>query len=527
MGYPGAVHGRRRLSAALGVASVGACVWLFRVEAERLVLPILPFHGDCLDSIGGWADLARGDLPDPPERCPAPARGCEVATRLAGDPTIGLPARIIARRHAVGAECPRQDLPSDDLTLPPGVRRSLASARRGEAGEPWASEALALHGLWGDALIVRATLGDPDALDLTADLVRLDWGARGGAVDALGPQYGVGEAPPRWPGPGRAPADVLAAGLIAAAGKPERGPNAPPALQLAPGVPAPSDALDRLTGSGDATHALLAEAAAVRTFVGADRDRLEAALFSPASVGSPPGDVHGAFVAGGGSPGATALAAELVWAGAEAFWGDGRVTVRMSAEAGDVAWSLDGCTAPRRVVWTGDGGEGVSALSLALAERVGAWLRVGDVERAREAEALLLAGLPPPAPGRLAWVPRLFSGPAAPSAGPPWIAPVPRRVGRRTRAPVPAAVIAAPSAPDRRAIADAMGATRSPDELAVAAWAAWRAQDDDLARLLLRDPPPGEWPRYAWRMVAQALGEPSEPAVRPEGCAPALWAGPF
>lgn len=501
-------------------------MWLFRVEAERLVLPLLPFHGDCLDSVGGWADLARGDLPDPPERCPAPARGCEVAVRLAGDPSVGLAARIIARRHAVGAECPRQALPSEDLTLPPDIRRTLASARRSQAGEPWASEALALHGLWGDALIARAALGDPDALDLAADLVRLDSGAREGAVEALGPQYGVGEAPPRWPGPDRAPADVLGAGLIAAAGRPERGPNAPPVLELAPGVPAPADTLDRLTGSGDATHALLAEAAAVRRFVGADRERLEAALFSPASVGSPPGDVHGAFVAGGGSPGATALAAELVWAGTEAFWiGDSaRVTLRTRFEAGGAAWSLDGCTAPRRTEWTDVEGERVSALSLALAERVGAWLRVGDVERAREAEAALLAG--PPSSGQLAWAPRLFSGPAAPSAGPPWTLAPPRRPGRRSRAPVPAAVIAAPSAPDRHVIADAMVATRSPDELAVAAWAAWRAHDDDLARLLLRDPPPGEWPRYAWRMVAQALGEPSEPAVRPEGCAPALWAGP-
>jgi hypothetical protein len=516
------------LSAALGVASVGACVWLFRVEAERLVLPLLPFHGDCLDSVGGWADLARGDLPDPPERCPAPARGCEVAVRLAGDPTVGLPARIIARRHAVGAECPRQALPSDDLTLPPGIRRTLASERRDQAGEPWASEALALHGLWGDALIARAALGDPDALDLAADLVRLDSGAREGAVEVLGPQYGVGEAPPRWPGPARAPADVIAAGLIAAAGRPERGANAPPALELAPGVPAPADTLDRLTGSGDATHALLAEAAAVRRFVGADPERLEAALFSPASVGSPPGDVHGAFVAGGGSPGATALAAELVWAGTEAFWGDGRVTLRTSAEPGDVAWSLDGCTAPRRVGWTGAEGERVSALSLALAERVGAWLRVGDVERAREAEALLSAG-------RVAWAPRLFSGPSAPSAGPPWTVTPQRPSGRRSRSGVRPPVIAAPSAPvnaapgapDRRAIADAMVATRSADDLAVAAWAAWRAHDDELARLLLRDPPPGEWPRYAWRTVAQALGEPSEPAARPAGCAPALWAGPL
>ncbi len=521
------MHGRRRLFVAVGIASVGAGAWMGRLYAERVLLPVLPLHGECLDSIGGWADLARGDLPA--EACPAPRGSCEFALLLADDESVALPARIIARRHAIGADCPPQALQPADLTLPPDLRRARASARSQLSGEPWASEAIAIHGLWGDSVLVRAGLGDPDALDLAADLVLLDSGAVNGAAGAIGPPFGVGEAPTRWPGPQPPSEGVLHAALLDAAGRPERGANQPPTLELAPGTPAPADALDLLTGSGDATHALLAEAAAVQGFVGTDKARLEAALFSPASAGSAPGDVHGAFVAGGGSPGATALAAALVWGDVHAYWVEGDAAVAITTQWSPTAnlqnpwgaWQLDGCSAARRVDTAA--GQPASPLALALAERVGAWLRAGDVSRAREAEALLQTGQ-----GARPWAPRLFDGLGASAGGPPWVAPVPpapRRGSRRAASPVPTAVLAA--APDRRAVADALFQHASPDEVAVAAWAAWRAHDDELARMLLVEPPPGVWPRYAWRTVAQALGEPSEPAVRPEGCAPALWVGPF
>ncbi len=481
-----------RPTVVIGVA--GAALWLLHVRLEGAVLPWLPVHGACLDGVGGWADLARGKRPHPPclagareiDCCPAARGFCEPAETLASDVTLGLPIRVVARAHALSARCPAVTLPLDDVTLPPGTRRALALDTHGIVADPWNDEPIAIHGLWGDAIAERAYLGDGDALDLLADLVLLDGTYRPAAVRALA----------RDPGRG------LHRALILAAAHPQRYANTAPPLDLAPGQPAPSDALDALTGSGDATHALLVEAGAVRAFVGTDRVRLEAALFSPASAGSPPGDVHGAFVAGGGSPGATALAAALVWGAVDALWVPG-LGVQVGAEAppdapisesGASGWWLDGCSAPRRAEMTQIiDGQAASPLALALAERVGAWLRVGEWARARDAEALLQGAIVGPTPS---WAPRIFlSDDGGKTADP------------RTRA-------------------DLVAGTRTADELAVSAWAAHVGHDDDLARMLLRDPPSDPWPRYTWETVANALGEPSDPAVRPEGCPPPLWPGP-
>lgn len=515
------------MSVALGVASVVSGAWLGRLPVERVILPLLPLHGDCLDTVGGWADLARGDLPLPPAECPAAAGSCEPALMLAGDAEVGLGVRLVARRHAVEAGCPPQGLPPDDLTLAPAYRRAHATARSDLQGEPWGSEAIAIHGLWADAVVARAGLGDPDALDLAADIVRLDAGAREAAEAALGADSAVAGVAERWPGAPRSETDALAKRLIAAAGAPERGPNAAPPLQLAPGVPGPPDALDVLTGSGDATHALLAEVQAVRGFVGADRERLEAAVFSSVSAGSAPGDVHGAFVAGGGSPGATALAAELTWGEVATSWtGDAvRVDVPVSpgGAPGDVGgtWLLDGCLAPRRAdLAVTPHAVPVPALALALAERVGVLLRAGDAPGARSV-ALLLHG----AGARGRWAPPLFLESAPVSAGPPWAPPPPPRARGKRRFSVLPDLAPPPPAPDT-SLVDRFVAEHDVDQLAVAAWAAWQAQEPALARALLRTPPTDPWPRYAWRSVATALGEPTEAPVRPAGCSPALWAGP-
>lgn len=500
-----------------------------RLHAERAILPLLPWHGECLDSVGGWADLVRGDLPAPPcvgdgdqDCCPAAAGFCEPALLLADDAELSLPSRIAARRHALDAGCPPQALAQDDLTLPPDVRRRRAALAQGEGSEPWASEVLAVHGLWADALAERAVLGDPDALDLLADVVHVDRGAWPAAERALGECH-----PPSClalyvgrDGPAAA-ADSpgeLARRLKAASGPLERGPNIPPDLELGLGVPAPADALDALTGSGDATHAVLAEAEAVKRFIGRDLDRLEAALLSPVSAGSPPGDVHGAFVAGGGAPGATALAVALVWGDVGVAWVADGGAVRV--KAGEREWWLDGC-APARRVGAGDPeGEPVPPLALAAAERVGAWLRLGEIEHAREADDLLAF-----APGARRWAPRVFPRPDPGSAStrPPWEGP---SVGAKRRGRLLTPFALPTPTEDRRARAEAVRFTQSPEALAVTAWAAWRAQDPELARMLLGEAPQEPWPRYAWRVVAAALGEPGEEAVRPTGCAPALWAGP-
>lgn len=522
------MHGRRRLSVALGIASVASGAWLGRVSAERVLLPLLPLHGDCLDTVGGWADLSRGDLPLPAEQCPAAAGSCEPALMLADDASVGLSVRLVARRHAIEAGCPPQGLRPDDLTLPPGYRRAHATARQELAGEPWGSEAIAIHGLWGDALLVRAGLGDPAALDLAADLVRLDAGAHAAAEAAIGADSAVAGVAERWPGAPVSGSDTLSRRLIAAAGAPERGPNAVPALELAPGVPGPPAAMDLLTGSGDATHALLEEVGAVRGFVGADRERLEAALFSSVSTGSAPGDVHGAFVAGGGSPGATALAAELTWGRVATSWTGDAVRVDVPVTPGgalaDVGgtWLLDGCVAPRRAdLAVTPSATPVPALALALAERVGVLLRAGDARGAEEVAAVLLAS---GATG--GWVPPLFLARPRASAGPPWLPPpAPRERGQRRPAPPPLLPAFAP-APAREPQVDDFVAAHDLDQLAVAAWAAWRSQEPEAARALLRTPPAAPWPRYAWRAVAEGLGEPTEAPVRPEGCPPPLWAGP-
>lgn len=513
------MHARRRLTVALGVGSIGAAVWIGRTHAERLVLPLLPLHGQCLDSVGGWADLSRGALPQRECRdgelgalrlavdcCPAAKGRCEPALLLAGDESQALPVRIVARQHALAAGCPQALLALDDLSLPPVVRRARAEGRIAWSG-PWDVEEIALHGLWGDALAERAVLGDADALDLVADLLQLDPGVRPAAVRAVGED----------------PGQALPAALIAASGRPERGPNQPPRLGLAAGVPAPADVLDVLTGSGDATHALLAESRAVRTFVGSDPARLEAALFSPASVGSPPGDVHRAFVAGGGSPGATALAVELAWGPVNAFWTGDAVGLVLPAVAPGVgepdppSWWMDGCTAPRRPRRSDlalvPSGVAVTALALALAEQVGAALRAGEFDLARQADALVQLAQSP-----ARWAPQLFPTLArAPSSAsaPPWL----------LSAPLPTA--GDPVAAGRRTASDMLATTLPADDLALAAWASWRSGDEDLARLLLREAPAEPWPRYAWRTVAVALGEPSDPAVRPTGCPPALWPGPM
>lgn len=522
------MHGRRRFAVAIGIASMGAGAWMGRGHLEQALLPRLPMHAACLDHLGGWADLARGTLPSPD--CPAPAGWCEPALLLLNDEALPLPARIVARAHAEAARCPVPPLALEAVTRSPRGRRQAGLS------DPWAAEAIAVHGLWPDAVSARAVLGDSDALDLLADLIALDPLYRPAALDALGASVRVDGTLPDDDSLGRA--------LQIAAGRPERGPNAPPPLAGLP-TDAP-DRLDALTGSGDATHALLAEGAAVRAWIGGDAARLEAALFSPLSGGSAPGDVHGAFVAGGGSAGATSLAAELAWGPLTAAWDPSGVQLR----AGESAWWLDSCRAPRRATAGDPEGTPVPPLQLALAERVGAALRAGDVEAARDADAALTALLPPGGP-RPAWAsPPLAAllpaaSPALPAASPalpvaaspalpdaagaagrtltpPWLTPPPPRGrGRRPPALPPPA-----SAPSPRDVADAIAATLSVDTTALAAWAAWRTHDDELARQLLRDPPTALWPRYAWRTVATALGEPSTAPVRPSGCAPPLWAGP-
>lgn len=508
---------------AVSVASLGAALWMLRAHAERLLLPLLPLHGECLDTLGGWADLARGDLPK--TDCPAAKGSCELALLLADDATLALPIRIVARAHALAARCPATALSTADLTLPPAVRRTAG------ADDPWRSELLALQGLWADAVMQRAVLGDTDALDLAADLVVLDAGLRPVALAALGPEFtattGLG---------------ALSHALYEAAGAPERSANAQPAL--AGLLPEAKDVLDAVTGTGDATHALLAEAEAVAGFVRASADeaqadatqadeaqaagaldRLEAALFTPTQQGGPPADVHYALVSGGGSPGATALAAELVWGPISAQWvrasSAGSAGIRLGA--GGREWWLDGCAAPRRVRAEDPAGVPVAPVHLALAERVGALLRAGDPIGAQAVEALL-RGMVPGSSVPQDWAPRLFVEPAppasqtralAPAQTPPWVKPK----ARKGTAAV--ATVDAGPAPD------AFAQDRSADALALAAWASWTVQDDDLARRLLRSPPPTPWARYAWRVTAKALGEPSDPPRRPDGCAPPLWPGPL
>ena len=526
------MHGRRSIAVAVSVASLGAALWMLRAHAERLLLPLLPLHGECLDTLGGWADLARGELPA--TDCP-PAKGsCELALLLADDATLALPIRMVARAHAIAAHCPATVLSTADLTLPPAARRTAGT------DDPWGSELLALQGLWADAVMQRAVLGDTDALDLAADLVVLDPGLGPVALAALGPELtattGLG---------------ALSHALYEAAGAPERSANAQPAL--AGLLPEAKDVLDAVTGTGDATHALLAEAEAVAGFVRASADeaqadearadearatgaldRLEAALFTPTQQGGPPADVHYALVSGGGSPGATALAAELVWGPVSAQWVP--VSPARSAGirlgAGGREWWLDGCSVPRRVRAEDPTGVPVAPVHLALAERVGALLRAGDPIGAQAVEALL-RGMLPGSSVPQDWAPRLFVEPAppasqisvpAPAQTPPWVRPEVRK-GAVAVATVDAS--AAPDAFAQNRSADAFAQARSADALALAAWASWRAQDEDLARRLLRTPPPTPWARYAWRVTAKALGEPSDPPRRPEGCAPPLWPGPL
>jgi hypothetical protein len=504
---------------------------MLRGHAEHVLLPLLPLHGTCLDTLGGWADLSRGELPG--ADCPTANGSCELALLLADDPTRSLPIRIVARAHARAAHCPGPTLPPEDLTLPPAARRAAG------LGDPWTSETVALHGLWADAVMQRAVLGDRDALDLAADLVLLDEGVRPAALAALGPEV-----------PADASSGALAHALYESAGAPERAANPQPAL--AGLLPEAVDMLDFVTGTGDATHALLAEATAVSAFVhaaprsgtdgavdNASLDRLEAALFAPLQPGGPPGDVHFALLAGGGSPGATALAAELVWEGLRAQWvpaTEGQnAGIRIGAS--DREWWLDGCSAARRVRPEDPPGVSVAPLHLALAERVGALLRAGDVAGARAVEAALHGMLP----GAQGWAPRLFvaPAPAAAAPAPPWLLSEPRVLrGRRTSKrgsrtpiavapgiPAPAPAPALDPAPASE-IADAFAQAHTPDQLALAAWAAWRAHDVDLARRLLRSPPASPWARYAWRITAQALAEPGDPPIQPEGCPPPLWSGP-
>jgi hypothetical protein len=528
---------------------------MLRGHAEHVLLPLLPLHGACLDTLGGWADLSRGDLPG--ADCPTANGGCELALLLADDPTRTVPTRIVARAHAREAHCPGPALPPDDLTLPPAARRAAGLS------DPWTSETLALHGLWADAVMQRAVLGDRDALDLAADLVLLDDGVRPAALAALGPEV-----------PADASSGALAHALYESAGAPERAANAQPAL--AGLLPEAIDVLDFVTGSGDATHALLAEATAVSGFIhaaptpspdravdravdgvvdgavdravdgavdgvvdgavdravdGAALDRLEAALFTPLQPGGPPGDVHYALLAGGGSPGATALAAELVWEGLSAQWVPAteghNAGIRIGAS--DREWWLDGCSAARRVRPEDPTGVSVAPLHLALAERVGALLRAGDVPGARAVEAALHGMLP----GALEWAPRLFAS-ATPLDAPalPWILAEPRTLRGRSatkrgfRMPVAPPSAPTPAPVPASAIADAFAHDRTADALALAAWTSWRAQDIDLARRLLRSPPASPWARYAWRITAQALEEPGDKPMRPEGCPPPLWPGP-
>jgi hypothetical protein len=498
---------------------------MLRGHAESVVLPLLPLHGACLNTLGGWADLARGDLPGPD--CPTADGHCELALLLAADPARSLPIRIVARAHAREAHCPSAALPTTDLTLPPAARRAAGRA------DPWTSEPLALHGLWADAVMQRAVLGDDDALDLAADLVLLDDGLRPAALAALGPDVLPHAAP-----------SALSHALYEAAGAPERAANPQP--QLAGLLPEAKDVLDAVTGTGDATHALLAESEAVSAFIHAlptpggppdevALDRLEAALFTPMQQGGPPGDVHYALVAGGGGPGATALAAELVWPDLRVQWvpatGTNPAGVRVGA--GDREWWLDGCSAARRVRPEDPAGVSVAPLHLALAERVGALLRAGDVAGARAVELLLHGMLPG---DHMDWAPRLFVEPAPIVAAhaPPWILSEPRAVGGGRRSKRRAATRDEPASPASDAPAtavlpaspDLFAQTHTQDELALAAWASWRAHDDGLARRLLPSPPESPWARYAWRITAKALGEPADEPRRPEGCPPPLWPGP-